>query len=30
MTTQNYLIIEQNVVTNNVVWDGLEYAFKDW
>lgn len=20
--TQNYLIIEQNVVTNNVVWDG--------
>ena len=22
MTTQNYLIIEQNVVTNNVVWDG--------
>ena len=22
MTTQNYLIIENNVVTNNVVWDG--------
>lgn len=22
MTTQNYLIIESNVVTNNVVWDG--------
>jgi hypothetical protein len=22
MTTQNYLIIEENVVTNNVVWDG--------
>ena len=22
MTTQNYLIVEANVVTNNVVWDG--------
>lgn len=22
MTTQNYLIIENNVVTNNIVWDG--------
>ena len=22
MTTQNYLIIESNVVTNSVVWDG--------
>lgn len=22
MTTQNYLIVENNVVTNNVVWDG--------
>ena len=22
MTTQNYLIIENNVVTNTVVWDG--------
>lgn len=22
MTIQNYLIIESNVVTNNVVWDG--------
>lgn len=22
MTTQNYLIIESNVVTNEVVWDG--------
>jgi len=22
MTTQNYLIIESNIVTNNVVWDG--------
>ena len=22
MTTQNYLIIENNVVTNNVFWDG--------
>lgn len=22
MTTQNYLIVESNVVTNNVVWDG--------
>ena len=22
MTTQNYLIIENNVVTNNVIWDG--------
>lgn len=22
MTIQNYLIIENNVVTNNVVWDG--------
>ena len=22
MTTQNYLIIESNVVTNTVVWDG--------
>jgi len=22
MTTQNYLIIESNVVTNNVIWDG--------
>ena len=22
MTTQNYLIVEQNVVTNIVVWDG--------
>jgi len=22
MTTQNYLIIEFNIVTNNVVWDG--------
>lgn len=22
MTTQNYLIIESNVVTNNVLWDG--------
>jgi hypothetical protein len=22
MTTQNYLIIENNVVTNEVVWDG--------
>ena len=22
MTTQNYLIVEKNVVTNNVVWDG--------
>ena len=22
MTTQNYLIIEQNIVTNVVVWDG--------
>ena len=22
MTTQNYLIIENNVVTNDVVWDG--------
>ena len=22
MTTQNYLIVETNVVTNNVVWDG--------
>jgi hypothetical protein len=22
MTTQSYLIIESNVVTNNVVWDG--------
>ena len=22
MTTQNYLIVEANIVTNNVVWDG--------
>ena len=22
MATQNYLIVESNVVTNNVVWDG--------
>jgi hypothetical protein len=22
MTAQNYLIVESNVVTNNVVWDG--------
>ena len=22
MTTQNYLVVENNVVTNNVVWDG--------
>ena len=22
MTTQNYLIVEANLVTNNVVWDG--------
>lgn len=22
MTTQNYLIVQANVVTNNVVWDG--------
>ena len=22
MTTQNYLIIESNVVTNSVIWDG--------
>jgi len=22
MTTQNYLIVESNIVTNNVVWDG--------
>ncbi len=22
MTTQNYLIVENNVVTNDVVWDG--------
>jgi hypothetical protein len=22
MTTQNYLIVETNIVTNNVVWDG--------
>jgi hypothetical protein len=22
MTTKNYLIIESNVVTNNVIWDG--------
>ena len=22
MTTQNYLMVENNVVTNNVVWDG--------
>jgi len=22
MTTQNYLIIQNNIVTNNVVWDG--------
>ena len=22
MTTQNYLIIENNVVTNSVIWDG--------
>jgi hypothetical protein len=22
MTTQNYLVIQENVVTNNVVWDG--------
>lgn len=22
MTTQNYLIVESNVVTNSVVWDG--------
>ena len=22
MTTQNYLIIENNIVTNDVVWDG--------
>ena len=27
MTTQNYLIIESNVVTNNVVWDGNT---QDW
>jgi hypothetical protein len=27
MTTQNYLIIESNVVTNNVVWDG---NFETW
>ena len=22
MTTQNYLIVESNIVTNNVLWDG--------
>ena len=22
MTTQNYLIVENNIVTNNVLWDG--------
>jgi hypothetical protein len=22
MTTQNYLVVEQNVVTNTVMWDG--------
>ena len=22
MTTQNYLVVEQNVVTNAVIWDG--------
>ena len=22
MTTQNYLIVEAHIVTNNVVWDG--------
>jgi hypothetical protein len=27
MTTQSYLIIESNVVTNNVVWDG---NFETW
>ena len=27
MTTQNYLIVENNVVTNNVMWDGNT---QDW
>ena len=27
MTTQNYLIVENNVVTNNVLWDGNT---QDW
>jgi hypothetical protein len=28
MTTQNYLIVESNVVTNNVVWDGNPQTWK--